>query len=203
MPAAAPPASSAQSLAAMALREMGADAPTTQSLMRIAVVLATTVNKAPGLKGLEKQKLVVDALREVLATPMIADQLDDTAKAVLADAVNNIIPQTLALVVEAGRSGALKKPTAGCVGSFVALFCRSAASAVVAAKAGPPEVAQALSDGAAVIEAVSADAVVVADTEPAAPAAETSEPAVTQVEQEQTSASAESSQPPSTEPVEQ
>jgi hypothetical protein len=178
---------------------MGADVVTTQSLMRVAVILATAVNKAPGLKGLEKQKLVLDALREVLATPMIADQLDETAKAVLADVVDNIIPHTLALVVEAGRSGALKKPTVGCVGSFAALFCRSAASAMVAAKAGPPEVAQALSAGAAVVESVS----VVVDTEPAAPAAEPSEPAVTQVEPEPTSASAESSQPPSTEPVEQ
>jgi hypothetical protein len=197
MPAASTP--SAQSLAAMALREMGADVVTTQSLMRIAVVLATAVNKAPGLPGLEKQKLVIDALREVLATPMISDQLDATAKAVLADVIDNIIPQTLALVVEAGRSGALKKPTVGCVGSFAALFCRSAASAVAKSGTAPVEVAQALTAAATVVESVA----VVVDTEPVAPAAETSEPAVTQVEPEQTSASVESSQPPSTELVEQ
>jgi len=194
------PSPDLQSLTALALREMGADVPTTQSLMRIAVVLATTINKAPGLKGIEKQKLVLDALREVLAAPLIADQLDESAKAVMADVINNIIPQTLALVVEAGRSGALKKPTVGCVGSFVALFCRSAASAVVASKAVPVEVAQALSAGAAVVESIS----VVVDSEQVAPVAEPTEPVVTDsVEPETTSASVESSQPPSSEPVEQ
>ncbi len=195
MPAATP-VFDLQSLAAMALREMGADAPTTQSLMRIAVVLATAVNKAPGLRGAEKQKLVLDALREVLATPMVADQLDDSAKAVLKEVIDNIIPQTLALVVEAGRSGALKKPTVGCVGSFAALFCRSAASAVAKAGVAPVAVTQALETAAVVV-----DVAVVAGSEQAAPAAEPTEPA--QVEQEPTSASAESSQPPSTEPVEQ
>jgi hypothetical protein len=195
MPAATP-VFDLQSLAAMALREMGADAVTTQSLMRIAVVLATAVNKAPGLRGAEKQKLVLDALREVLATPMVADQMDDSAKAVLKDVIDNIIPQTLALVVEAGRSGALKKPTVGCVGSFAALFCRSAASAVAKAGVAPVAVTQALETAAVVV-----DVAVVADSEQAAPAAEPTEPA--QVEQEPTSASAESSQPPSSEPVEQ
>ncbi len=195
MPAATP-VFDLQSLAAMALREMGADAPTTQSLMRIAVVLATAVNKAPGLRGAEKQKLVLDALREVLATPMVADQLDDSAKAVLKEVIDNIIPQTLALVVEAGRSGALKKPTVGCVGSFAALFCRSAASAVAKAGVAPVAVTQALETAAVVV-----DVAVVAGSEQAAPAAEPTEPA--QVEQEPTSASAESSQPPSSEPVEQ
>ena len=195
MPAATP-VFDLQSLAAMALREMGADAPTTQSLMRIAVVLATAVNKAPGLRGAEKQKLVLDALREVLATPMVADQLDDSAKAVLKDVIDNIIPQTLALVVEAGRSGALKKPTVGCVGSFAALFCRSAASAVAKAGVAPVAVTQALETAAVVV-----DVAVVAGSEQAAPAAEPTEPA--QVEQEPTSASAESSQIPSSEPVEQ
>ncbi len=171
-------------LVTLALREMGADAVTTQSLMRIAVVLATAVNKASGLKGLEKQKLVLDALREVLATPVIAEKLDDAAKAILVDAIDNIIPQTLALVVEAGRSGALKKPTVGCVGSFAALFCRSAARHVVAVGA-PAEVASGLAVAA---DAVSV-AVAVADNEQAAPVAETTE------QQAPTSASEEPSQP--------
>ena len=180
-------APSSMNLVALALREMGADAVTTQSLMRIAVVLATAVNKASGLKGLEKQKLVLDALREVLATPVIAEKLDDAAKAILADAIDNIIPQTLALVVEAGRSGALKKPTVGCVGSFAALFCRSAARHVVAVGA-PAEVASGLAVATALADAVSV-AVAVADNEQAAPVAETTE------QQAPTSASEEPSQP--------
>jgi hypothetical protein len=182
--ASAPPS---MNLVALALREMGADAVTTQSLMRIAVVLATAVNKASGLKGLEKQKMVLDALREVLATPVIAEKLDDAAKAILADAIDNIIPQTLALVVEAGRSGALKKPTVGCVGSFAALFCRSAARHVVAVGA-PAEVASGLAVATALADAVSV-AVAVADNEQAAPVAETTE------QQAPTSASEEPSQP--------
>jgi hypothetical protein len=188
-----------QSLSALALREMGADVVTTQSIMRIAVVLANAVNKAPGLRGAEKQKLVIDALREVLATPMIADQLDATATAILKDAIDNIIPQTLALVVEAGRSGALKKPTVGCVGSFAALCCRSAASAVAKAGVAPVAVTQALETAAVVV-----DVAAVASSEQAAPVAEPTEPVVTDsAEPEPTSASVESSQPPSSEPVEQ
>ncbi len=184
----APAAFDLQSLAALALREIGADTVTTQSLMRIAVVLATAVNKAPVLRGAEKQKLVLDALREVLATPMVADQLDATATGILQDAINNIIPQTLALVVEAGRSGALKKPTVGCVGSFAALFCRSAARHVVAAGA-PAEVASGLAVATALADAVSVAVAVAADSEQAAPDAETTE------QQAPTSASDEPSQP--------
>jgi hypothetical protein len=180
-----------QSLAALALREMGADTVTTQSLMRIAVVLATAVNKAPGLKGVEKQKLVLDALREVLAT-VSAEHLDADAKAILTNAIDNIIPQTLTLVVEAGRSGALKKPTAGCVSAFAALFCRAAASSMTAAHVGPPAVAQALDAAAMVADTVQVDPVV-----------ETTEQEPTPVQQETTSASEESSQSPDTAPAEQ
>jgi hypothetical protein len=188
---------SAAPLVALALNEIGADVPTTQSLMRIAVVLATAVNKMAGLKGLAKQTLVLDALREVLATPMIANRMDDTAKAVLAEVVNNIIPQTLTLVVEAGRSGALKKPTVGCVASFCSFFCRSAAGVATAANA-PPAVADALSAAAAV--ATIAD-VVEPDNVQVDPVAETTAPPAS--EPEPTSASAEMSPSPEETPVEQ
>jgi len=123
----------------MALAQLGAVAhgngvttvvtPTAQSLMRIAVTLAQEANKATGLPGRAKLDLVIHALRDLLATPVVAERLSPEAAASLHGLVDTVIPETISLVVEASRGAfALKKPSIGCLAGVVALFCRQAAA---------------------------------------------------------------------------
>ena len=127
-------------LVALALKQIGADTPTAQSLLRLAVTLAQEANRLPGLKGRERLDLVLKALRETLANPVIRERLPAEAQKVLADVIETVVPETISLAVEASRGGfQLKKPSVGCVARLGALLCRTVAAAAggqVAAVAG-------------------------------------------------------------------
>jgi hypothetical protein len=129
-----------QSLKAKALAQLGTDVPTAQNLMRIAVSLAQEVNKATHLPGREKLDAVVRALRGLLAEKAVSDRVGPAELVILQNVVNDVIPETISLVVEASRgSFQLKKPTIGCVARVGALLCRQVAAygpANVAAVAG-------------------------------------------------------------------
>lgn len=144
----------ADDLLKIALRELGADVPTTQSVLRIAVVLAEAANRLPRLAGREKLDLVLQTLRGVLATPAVRDRIPEEARAPLSLVVDTVVPETLTLVIEAGRGRFdLKKPSVGCLAKLGALLCRSAAAVVT-----DPEAKRAL---AAAADATSVIAVAV------------------------------------------
>ena len=114
----------------MALKEMGADAPTTAIVMRVAARLAATVNSWPGLRGSEKQQIVISTLREVLTSEPIRTRMSADDHAKLLATLDTVVPETLALVVAAGRGEIdVRKPTVGCVGRVAALVCRAVAVA--------------------------------------------------------------------------
>jgi hypothetical protein len=143
-------AATLQPLIQQGLAALGADVPTAQSLMRLAVALAQDVNRMPGLKGRERLEIVIKILREVLATPAIATRIPAEVKPVLDNVVEQIIPETLTLVVGASRGEfSLQRPSVGCVARLGALFCQTAA-AVVGTGAGGQALAQAASVSAAV-----------------------------------------------------
>jgi hypothetical protein len=120
----------ARALSELALKEMGADAPTVAIVMRVAARLAATVNTWPGLHGSEKQALVMAALREVITSEAIRSQMSAADHATLVAAIDTIVPETLALVVAAGRGEIdLRRPTVGCAGRVAALLCRAVAVA--------------------------------------------------------------------------
>lgn len=150
----------------LAIAKLGADTPTAQSLLRLAVVLAQDANKLPGLKGKERLELVLSALRGMLEVPAVKEKIGADAEKVLKDVIDNVIPETITLVVEASRGGfTLKKPSVGCVASLAALLCRTVAAT---APAG--------SEIAAVAASAAAVASSVATEEPAAAPAAAPEP---------------------------
>lgn len=111
----------------------GLKEPTTASVLRVTVKLAEAVNKLPGLKGAERLDLVLKTLREVLALPEVAAKLTPEAKAAIYKVVDEIVPETLTLVIDAGRGRfALKKPSVSCVAALAALLCRTVAAAAPA-----------------------------------------------------------------------
>jgi hypothetical protein len=131
----------ATTLASAALREFGADTPTTQTVMRVAVSLAAMVNKAAGLRGREKAELVISAIRQALANPEIKGRVSAEAHAALLATVDTVVPETLALVVAAGRGELdFRRPSVGCLAAIARALCRSAAA--VAVVAPPREAAQ-------------------------------------------------------------
>jgi hypothetical protein len=120
----------ARALSELALKEMGADAPTVAVVMRVATRLAATVNTWPGLRGSEKQAIVLDTLRVVITSEAVRSRMGAEEHATLLAAVDTIVPETLALVVAAGRGEIdLRRPTVGCVGRLAALLCRAVAVA--------------------------------------------------------------------------
>lgn len=122
-------------LVAAALREFGADTPTTQTVMRVAVSLATMVNRLPGLRGREKADLVLGALRQAIST-----SAPEAARAALLATVDTVVPETLNLVVAAGRGELdFRRPSVGCLAAIAGGLCRSAA-----AISGDPRIAQAV-----------------------------------------------------------
>ena len=134
----------------IALREFGADVPTTQTVLRVAVLLAEAANRLPNLHGREKLDLVLQTLRGVLATPAVRDRIPEEARAPLTLVIDTVVPETLTLVIEAGRGKFdLKKPSLGCLAKLGALLCRSAAAVVT-----DPEAKKALSAAAATASAV-------------------------------------------------
>lgn len=144
-----------QPLTQQALATLGADAPTAQSLMRLAVALAQDVNRLPGLKGRERLEIVLKILREVLATPAIASRIPTEIKPVLDNVVDQIIPETLTLVVGASRGEfALQRPSVGCIARLGALFCRTAAAVVGPGTAVGGQAFAAVAEQAAAVAAV-------------------------------------------------
>jgi hypothetical protein len=134
-----------------ALALLGTDVPTAQNLMRIAVALAQEVNKASHLTGREKLDAVVRALRGVLAEKVVTDRVSPAELVVLQNVVNDVIPETISLVVEASRgSFQLKKPSIGCVARVGALLCRQVAAH------GPGNLAAVATQAASVADKVAA-----------------------------------------------
>lgn len=159
----------ADDLLKIALKELGADVPTTQSVLRIAVVLAEAANRLPRLAGREKLDLVLQTLRGVLATPAVRDRIPEEARAPLTLVIDTVVPETLALVIEAGRGRFdLKKPSVGCLAKLGALLCRSAAAVVTDPEAKRALVAAA--DATSVVAVAVAVAVDVSEAPAPAPA---------------------------------
>ena len=126
-----------RALTEFALKEMGADAPTAATVVRVAGRLAPIVNAWPGLRGSEKQTIVLGVLREVLTSEAIKSRCEPAAHAVLLGLLDTVVPETLALAVAAARGEIdLRRPTVGCVGRLAALVCRTVA---VAAPLGEEE----------------------------------------------------------------
>jgi hypothetical protein len=140
-------------LVAMAVKQLGVDVPTTQNLMRIGITLAQDVNKAKDLPGRAKLDLVVRALRGLLEEPTVRERLSPEVAATLQSVVQDVIPETISLVVEASRGAfQLKKPTVGCVAGVLALLCRQAAAHA------PGEIGKAASQMAEMAKVVSDNA---------------------------------------------
>lgn len=94
---------SPEALAAKALEYLGVDAPTTDSILRVAAQLAVFVNKAPELHGLEKSTRIQQVLREVINMPAVRSKLSDEATSAINAVIDTVLPTTLALIVSAGR----------------------------------------------------------------------------------------------------
>lgn len=159
MSVAAPNPFSPEVLAAKALEHLGADAPTTESLLRVAAQMAVLVNKAPGLHGPEKSALVQRVLREVINMPAVRSKLSDEAASALILVIDTVVPTTLTLIVSAGRGEFdLKKITpakawAWCCKHGVAIAVAASASEKQDPKVGTASIVTAVSDAVAAVAA--------------------------------------------------
>lgn len=159
-----------EALAAKALEKLGADAPTADSILRVAAYLAELVNKAPGLRGSEKAALVQRVLRDIVAMPAVRAKLSDDAATALNIVIDTVVPTALTLIISAGRGELdLKNPQA-VASSFLAWCCRSVS--VVAAASAPPKAADTATEATAPAPAppVVAEEVRVEEAAPAAAA---------------------------------
>ena len=139
-------------LVSLATAQLGVDVPTAQNLMRIGITLAQEVNKASALSGRAKLDLVVRALRGLLAEPVIRGRLTPEVAASLDGIVQDVIPETISLVVDASRGAfQLKKPSVGCVARILAILCRQAAAHV------PGEAGKMAAQAAAIADTISVD----------------------------------------------
>jgi hypothetical protein len=121
----------AAALLEIALKQFGADAPTTQSVLRVSVILAEAVNKNKDLTGRAKMDLVLQTLRDVLAVPEVAARIPEDARGPLRVVVDTVVPEALSLIIEAGRGQYdLKKPSVGCLARLCGLTCRRAGAHV-------------------------------------------------------------------------
>jgi hypothetical protein len=110
----------------LALEKLGADTPTTQSILRISVDIAQAVNKSKDLKGAEKMALVQQTLRALLATPALKEKLSEDATTQINTVINDVVPPTITLVIEAGRGHYdFKKPSVSCFVGLLSLLCRT------------------------------------------------------------------------------
>ena len=126
-------ASAPATLVQLALKELGADPPTTQSIIRLAATLAQAVNRWPGLKGPQKLETVLAVLREVLEMEVIRGKLKPEERTVLRVMVDTVVPETVTLLVAAGRGEFdLRKPTPGCLATVCAALCRTGAAVATA-----------------------------------------------------------------------
>ncbi len=149
---------SPEALAAKALEHLGADAPTTDSILRVAAQLAVFVNKAPGLHGREKSALVQQVLREVINMPAVRPKLSDEAVSALNVVIDTVLPTTLALIVSAGRGEFdLKKVTPAKAWAWCCTQGVAIAAAVSAPKADTVSIAKAVTGA---VEAAAAEVTV-------------------------------------------
>ena len=131
-------------LVEIALKELGTETLTTQSIVRLSARLAQAVNHWPGLKGPQKAEIVVGALRELLGVEQVRGKLSAEEQAALRVVVDTVVPETLTLLVSAGRGEFdFRKPTPGCMAALAAALCRTGAAIAVAAAPGNEVVAQA------------------------------------------------------------
>lgn len=111
----------------LALEKLGADTPTTQSILRVSVDVAQAVNKSKDLKGAEKMALVQQTLRAVIATPVLKEKLSEDATVQINTVINDVVPPTITLVIEAGRGHYdFKKPSVSCFVGLLSIFCKKA-----------------------------------------------------------------------------
>jgi len=123
-----------EALAAKALEKLGADAVTSDTILRLAAHLAELVNKAPGLRGPEKAALVQRVLRDIVSMPAVRAKLSDDAATALNTVIDTVVPTVLTLIISAGRGELdLKNPQVAAA-SFLSWCCR-AVSVVAAPKA--------------------------------------------------------------------
>jgi hypothetical protein len=108
----------------LASRELGS--PTVESVLRLSVKLAQAANDLKGLSGADKMSLVLSTLRETLNDPLVKDKMGAEEHVKLIALVDTVIPETLTLVIAAGRGEIdLRKPSVGCLARFAPLFCRA------------------------------------------------------------------------------
>jgi hypothetical protein len=131
-------------LVEIALKELGAETLTTQTVLRLSATLAQTVARWPNLSGRQKGEMVVGALRELLGVEQIRGKLSMEEQAALRVVVDTVVPETLTLLVAAGRGEFdFRKPTPGCMAALAAALCRTGAAIAVAAAPGNEAAAQA------------------------------------------------------------
>jgi hypothetical protein len=83
------------------------------------------VNKSKDLKGAEKMALVQQTLRAVIATPALKEKLSEDASAQINTVINDVVPPTITLVIEAGRGHYdFKKPSISCFVGLLSVLCR-------------------------------------------------------------------------------
>lgn len=127
----------------LALSKIGADTPTTQTILRVGVDVAQAVNKSKDMKGAEKMALVQQTLRNVLEAPSVKEKLSDDTKAQLNTVINDVIPPSITLVIEAGRGHYdFKKPSVSCAIGFLSMVfqaCKGKAATAVSVPAAVPE----------------------------------------------------------------
>jgi hypothetical protein len=197
-------------MAALCLQQIAiaelSGAPTVQSFIRLAVRLATEINKEVSFKGAMKMAQVQGVLRMALAEPVVREKLSPELIATLTAMVDTVVPEAITIAVQASRGEiSLKKPTVGCVASLCGLFCRAAMAA--APLVLPPAPAPSPDAEAPVKEAVEQPQETI-DAKPAetpAPEPESVESKESSVSppEETTASPAEENQQPNTEPVEQ
>ena len=122
----------------LALSKIGADTPTTQVLLRVGVDVAQAVSKSKDLKGSEKMAIVQQTLRNVLDVQAIKEKLTPDVTAQLNMVINDIIPPSITLVIEAGRGQYdFKKPSVSCALGFLAMSCKGPVATAVAVPLEP------------------------------------------------------------------
>lgn len=137
----------------LALEKLGADTPTTQSILRVSVDVAQAVNKSKDLKGAEKMALVQQTLRAVIATPVLKEKLSEDASTQINTVINDVVPPTITLVIEAGRGHYdFKKPSVSCFVSLLSVLCRKVdtESSVSASISSPVAVPAPIPEAAAI-----------------------------------------------------
>jgi hypothetical protein len=123
-------------LVSLGVAELGAASPSAETLMRLSVKLAETINSWPGLTGPQKLTTVQIALRELLEVPAVTAKIDNANKKSLVDIIDTVLPTTITLVVSASRGEfQLQKPSVGCLAQLALALCRSAAAAAGATPA--------------------------------------------------------------------